>query len=123
MTGYAMGPQPSRRFRCILAAAAVVLLLTDGTAFAHGGKSHAGGNFTPLQALQKATTLYDKLIVDGKLEESWETDLKDVSVQMRRKDDKTEYRVGFKRKTGSPDTVYIFFTLDGQYAGSNFEGD
>jgi hypothetical protein len=53
---------------------AVVALFTivsvAGSVFAHGGKKHAN-SFTPLQALQKSTDLYNQLVGSGKLGESW----------------------------------------------------
>ncbi|MBL0712781.1 MAG: hypothetical protein JJV98_03685 [Desulfosarcina sp.] len=89
---------------------------------AHGGESHGEESFTALQALQKATELYDRLIVNGKLDESWETDLQKAEVIAREKNDRQEYRVGFHRQSGSPEAVYIFFSSDGKYSGSNFDG-
>jgi len=99
-----------------------IILLAAALAFAHGGKKH-GSSFTPLQALQKGTELYDKLVVSGKLAESWETDLEEVKISDRQKDGQKEYIVSFERSGGDPSTVYIFFTSDGKYAGSNFTGD
>jgi hypothetical protein len=97
---------------------AVVALFTivsvAGSVFAHGGKKHAN-SFTPLQALQKSTDLYNQLVGSGKLGESWET-------TNRQKGGQTEYVVSFQRSTGDPKTVYIFFTADGKYSGSNFTG-
>jgi hypothetical protein len=47
---------------------AVVALFTivsvAGSVFAHGGKKHAN-SFTPLQALQKSTDLYNQLVGSG----------------------------------------------------------
>lgn len=100
----------------------VTVLLGSGSfAFGHGGKTHAE-SFTALQALQKATELYDRLIVNGKLDGSWETDLQRAEVTFREVNDQKEYRVGFHRQTGSPAAVYIFFSPTGQYSGSNFDG-
>lgn len=98
------------------------LLLAAGPAFSHGGKVHAGGDFTALQALQSATELYNQLVAAGKLDESWETDLVEVKVSMVQKDSRKEYRVSFHRISGEPKTVYIFFSSDGKYTGSNFIG-
>jgi len=88
--------------------------------FSHGGK-HAG--FTHLQALQKATEMYDRLIANGKLDQSWETTLVRVDVSNRQKGNKKEVVVSFQRAEGEPQGVYIFFTADGKYAGSNFTGE
>ena len=90
--------------------------------FAHGGKKHTN-SFTALEALQKGTDLYNQLVGSGKLGESWETDLANVGISNRQKSGKIEYVVSFQRSTGDPKTVYIFFTADGKYAGSNFTGE
>ncbi len=63
-----------------------------------------------------------ELVGSGKLGESWETDLANVEISNRRKVGYTEYVVSFRRSTGDPKTVYIFFTADGKYSGSNFTG-
>lgn len=97
------------------------MALTAVAAFGHGGK-HADG-FTHLQALQKATQLYDKLIGTKKLDTSWETNLKKVTVSERRKGEKKEIVVVFHREKGDPATVYIFFNAAGKYIGSNFTGE
>jgi hypothetical protein len=87
--------------------------------FGHGGK-HAAGEFTHLQALQKATEMYDRLIENGKLDQSWETTLMRVNVSNR---NEMEIVVSFQRAEGEPQSVYIFFTAKGEYAGSNFTGE
>ena len=100
----------------------VVFLITASLAFSHGGK-HAPGEFTHLQALKKATELYDQLIGKGKLDQSWENTLSQVDVFKRVKDDKNEIVVSFQRVSGDPQTVYIFFDSKGKYSGSNFTGE
>ena len=108
----------------IIALAAVIsigLALTAAAAFGHGGK-HAD-EFTHLQALQKATQLYDRLINNKKLDTSWETDLKKVTVSNRQKGEKKEIVVVFHREKGEPAAVYIFFNAAGKYIGSNFTGE
>ena len=104
------------------AALILIILLATGPVFAHGGKKHAD-SFTALQALKKGTNLYDQLVGSGKLGESWETDLANVEITNRQKSGQKEYVVSFQRGTGEPKTVYIFFTADGKYAGSNFTGE
>ena len=91
-------------------------------AFSHGGK-HAPGEFTHLQALKKATELYDQLIGKGKLDQTWENNLSQVDVFKRGKNDKNETVVSFQRTSGEPKTVYIFFNASGKYSGSNFTGE
>jgi hypothetical protein len=99
----------------------VVVIITTTLAFGHGGK-HAD-KFTQLQALQKATTLYDQLISKGKLDESWEKGLQNVRISTRKREGKDEVVVSFQRKEGEPKAVYIFFSSEGKYAGSNFTGE
>ena len=89
----------------------------------HGGKTHGEETFTALQAAQKATQLYDRLIVSGKLPEEWETKLKNIAVSIRNTDNKREYVVQFEITRGDPSSVYFFFDIDGAYSGSNFTGN
>jgi hypothetical protein len=109
-----------------IATALVILLVLAGfmegnIARAHGGKTH-NAEFTALQALQKATELYDKLVASGKLDETWETGLATVEVVSRGEKEELEYRVGFHRNSGDPLAVYIFLSAEGEYSGSNFNG-
>ena len=53
------------------------IIIPAVAAFGHGGKHSEA--FTHLQALQKATQLYDKLINNGKLDPSWETGLEQAA--------------------------------------------
>ena len=97
------------------------IIVATAAAFGHGGK-HTGA-FTHLQALQKAAQLYDKLIDNGKLDQSWENGLEKVTISNRQKNIKEEVVVVFHRLEGDPRAVYIFFNTDGEYAGSNFTGE
>ena len=102
----------------------LILMLTFwtiSTVYGHGGK-HAG-QFTRLQALKKATIMYDQLVNNGKLDQVWETGLKNVTISNRKKDGEDEIVVSFERLEGDPKAVYIFFKAEGKYAGSNFTGD
>ena len=51
----------------------LAVIITAALVHGHGGKH--SDKFTQLQALQKATILYDQLIDKGKLDQSWETGL------------------------------------------------
>lgn len=97
------------------------VIVAAALAYGHGGK-HAD-KFTQLQALQKATALYDQLITKGKLDQSWETELQNVTISTRKREGKNESVVSFQRKEGDPKAVYIFFNSKGKYAGSNFTGE
>ena len=110
------------KYYIVIAFAVFVFFLLASLAFSHGGK-HAAGEFTNLQALKKATELYDQLIGKGKLDQNWENRLSRVDVFQRAKDDKSEIVVSFHRTGGDPKTVYIFFDSSGKYSGSNFSGE
>jgi hypothetical protein len=100
----------------------LLFLSTVQPAYSHGGKTHGEETFTALQAVQKATQLYDRLIVSGKLPEVWETKLKNIAVSIRNVGNKREYVVEFEKTQGDPSSVYFFFDQDGAYSGSNFTG-
>ena len=115
-----------RRVKTSAAVIAMIFLaaaLTGVAVYAHGGKSHGGGNgFTNLEALKKATELYDKLVASEKLDVDWETNVDRVQIAEHRKGAEIEKVVSFSRSAGDPRTVYIFFKAGGEYAGSNFTG-
>lgn len=97
-----------------------IILLMATVSFAHGPKGHTEG-FTALAAAKKATLMYDKLVATGKLDESWETKLETIVVY-ERNTGQQEIVVKFSRTSGEPRAVYIFFTEQGKYNGSNFTG-
>ncbi|NNK85645.1 MAG: hypothetical protein HKO91_08860 [Desulfobacterales bacterium] len=92
------------------------------SAYAHGGKTHTEQAFTSLQALQKATELYDRLIASGKLSEVWETGLKRIYISTRDNGGQPEFVVQFESANENPNSVYFFFNQEGAYSGSNFSG-
>ena len=98
----------------------LVLIISTTFAFGHGG-THSD-KFTHLQALQKATKLFDQLVTKGKLDQSWETGIENVAISERKNKGKDEVVVSFQREEGDPKTVYIFFDSNGNYVGSNFTG-
>lgn len=116
----------AQTFRKCLILVFLALLMAGSVAAvasAHGPGGHHGQGITPFKAVQKAMGLYDQLLEQKKLEESWETDLGGIGVQMREKNGTMEYAVRFERTKGSPSTVYIFLTPNGEYSGSNFTGE
>jgi hypothetical protein len=113
--------RPRMNRTVIISMALLAVIITATLAFGHGGK-HAE-RFTHLQALQKALQLFDQLVAKGKLDEKWETDLQSVAVSKRNHNGQEETVVAFQRATGDPTHVYIFFSAEGKYAGSNFTGE
>ena len=110
-------------FRLFIVVSAILVIpqLAPEPAFAHGGKTHNEA-FTALQAVQKATELYDRLILSGKLAEPWETKLKNIQISTRYNGKQKEYVVRFETDQPEPSSVYFFFDREGAYAGSNYSG-
>jgi hypothetical protein len=100
-----------------------VIVAGPEIADSHCGKTHGEEPFSAFQAVQKATQLYDRLILSGKLPEDWETSLSSIHVSVRGAEKDREYVVQFKRSDGDPDSVYSFFDRQGEYSGSNFSGE
>lgn len=90
--------------------------------FGHGGKTHADMAFTRFQALEKAVKIYDQLLAAGKLDESWETSLVEVGISTREESDGDKIVVAFVRSAGEPDTLFVFYNINGDYAGANYTG-
>ena len=99
----------------------IAVIIAASLTFGHGGKH--SDKFTQLQALQKATKLFDQLVTKGKLDQSWETSLANVTISKRKINGKDEVVVSFQRTEGDPKAVWIFFNPKGKYTGSNFTGE
>ena len=121
-----MKPRKTSTAACSIRIVSILSALIVGflaaSAFAHGPKGHGGQSFTALMAAKKGIRLYDKLVADGKLEESWETELSAIQVSSRSRENTKEFVVQFDRREGDPLSVFIFFTAAGKYSGSNFTG-
>lgn len=116
---------PRRHMRSMITVAVIVtgvIVAGAGIAISHGGKTHSEEPFSAFEAVQKATELFDRLIVSGKLEEDWETDLSSIHVSVRGDETSRETVVKFKRTSGEPDSLYFYFDRRGEYSGSNFTG-
>jgi hypothetical protein len=101
----------------------VMVFISATLALAHGPKGHGGTDFTAFKAAEKGIKLYDKLLASGKIEESWETNLKNIEIFQRQSKERKELVVKFSRSKGEPQFLYIFFTEKGDYSGSNFTGE
>lgn len=101
----------------------ILIVFMTSQVWGHGPKGHGGVSFTALEAAKKGIQLYDRLLETGKLPDSWETELADIKVFARETSGRKEIVVQFKRTTGEPRSVYIFFSEKGGYSGSNFTGE
>ena len=114
-----------RQMRSMITVAVIVtgmIAIGARVSQSHGGKTHAANPFTALQAVQKATQLYDRLILSDKLPEDWETGLSSIHISVRGDETNRETVVQFKRSAGDPESLYFFFDRRGEYSGSNFTG-
>jgi len=102
--------------------ALIIIFLIAASVLSHGPKGHNEGAFTAFQAVKKGVTLYDKLLASGKLTEGWETDLVNIEISTAGVGSKKEFVVTFFRTTSDPRSVFIFFSGNGEYKGSNFTG-
>ncbi len=100
----------------------IIIFMIAASALSHGPKGHSEGDFTAFQAVKKGVALYDKLVASSKLGERWETDLVNIEVSTRGTSSKKEFVVKFIRSTSDPRAVFIFFSGNGEYNGSNFIG-
>ena len=91
--------------------------------FSHGGKTHEENEFTAFSALNGATKLYGELLAKGKLDETWEMELVNVSISTRQNQGNKEFVISYEKSNGDPKKVFIFFDADGKYTGSNFSGE
>ncbi len=105
-----------------LAAIFFAILLAGTLSFGHGPKGHTGGEFNAFQAAKKGIMLYDRLVSEGKLDESWEIGLEIIKVSKQNRGLQKEFIVKLSRAMGEPRPVYIFFSESGEYTGSNFTG-
>jgi hypothetical protein len=105
----------------------IILILTVALAatlaFSHGPKGHNSGEFTAFMAVKKGVELYDRMVIGGKLAESWEIDLSNLEVFVQTNGTEEEFVVKFNRSKGEPKSVYIFLSSKGEYRGSNFSGE
>ena len=122
MNNFLKTDHPRKRFIALIIFL-LIILMSVPLVSAHGPKGHGGAEFTALQAAKKGIELYDKLVSSGKLKAPWETDLKNIEVYQRQREEKREVVVKFSRGKGDPQSVYIFFTEKGDYSGSNFTGN
>lgn len=101
----------------------IMVFISAPMALAHGPKGHDGADFNAFKAAEKGIKLYDKLLASGRIEESWETNLKNIEIFQRQIKERKELVVKFSRSKGEPQFLYIFFTENGDYSGSNFTGE
>jgi len=77
----------NRNIYAVIATVAIFGASMSGAfVWAHGGKSHgSGGEFTNLEALKKATEIYDKLVASEKFGVEWETGLGNINITNEKK--------------------------------------
>lgn len=106
-----------------------VALFFSPAAFAGAGSScHFHGN-KPAQesaVIECAAKKKEKLIEAGKIDASWKTISHEKIEQIEMKNGKKEWKVMFKNagtKDKTKETLYMFFSLPGNFLASNFTGE
>ncbi len=97
-----------------------------GSGHEHGPDgSHSHGPISSEAVIKKAGQQVNSLIGRGKLDKSW-ADAKAAGVTKKLFEHGDEWVVTVKNdkvSDAAKRTLYIFFTLDGAYTGSNFTGN
>lgn len=111
-----------------IAAALAVTLLGSTGAFAGADANchfHGSKPATEATVIQCATQYKDKLVEGGKLEKSWQTGSRvDTLEQIDGKRNK-EWKLSFKNSAAADktkDTLYLFYTLPGNFIAANHAG-
>lgn len=112
----------------LIALACVATLFSSTSAFAGADANcHFHGNKPAAQAtvIQCATQYKDKLVEGGKLDKSWQAVSKvDTLEQIDGKRSK-EWKLSFKNPAAADktkDTLYLFYTLPGNFIAANHTG-
>jgi hypothetical protein len=117
--------------RKICTAFLVATFLCATPAMAGGGHehgpdgSHSHGPISGDAAIKQAEKQVQTLVERGKLEKSW-TEVKSTGTTQKDFGDGPEWIVAFKNakvSDATKQTLYVFYTLNGAYIGSNFTGN
>lgn len=107
------------------AGAMVTTAFNQALAGPGSGHSHSKEPATKEAVLESSKIARDNLITEGKLDSSWKTITPDNAEQKEMKFGKKEWLVTFKNPYAtdkSKETLYMFFTLTGNYLAANFTG-
>ena len=113
--------------KSIFTALSLAIALWTPAAFASaGGSCHFHGNKPAIEATVSGCALQrkDARIKSGKLDTSWRT-VKPASIEAVDGPKGQEWKVTFKDATAkdkSKETLYMFFTLPGNFIAANFTG-
>lgn len=109
---------------CILTA----LTLSVTSAYAGpGGPGHSHGSVAPAteeQVIKNASEIVAALVQKGKIDSSWKG-IKPTETKKKKSQYDPEWIVTInnpKIANKEKNTLYVFFSLDGQYLGANFSG-
>jgi len=88
------------------------------------GHSHSHGPISAEAAQEKATQHVADLVTKGKLEASW-NNIKPTKTEQKNFEKGPEWIVAFVNSAvtdKTKQTLYVFYTLDGNYLAANFTG-
>jgi hypothetical protein len=92
----------------------------DASCHFHGSKPAAQAT-----VVQCAVQYKDKLVEGGKLEKSWQTVSQTTSIEQVDGKRSKEWKLSFKNPSAtdkSKDTLYLFYTLPGNFVAANHTG-
>lgn len=93
-------------------------------AFGGPGHGHSHGPVSSEVASEKATEKLAQFVEAGKIDATW-ADVKPTSVEQKKYPQGLEWMITFNNDKVSDvtkKTVYMFFSLDGQYIATNYTG-
>jgi hypothetical protein len=89
------------------------------------GHTHDEGELQQKEIIERSKAYLRRLVVNGKIEPSWES-LEPATVGKQTYKDRKEWVITFENpEVNSEDkkTLFMFFTLNGQVVAANFSGD
>jgi hypothetical protein len=95
-----------------------------GAGHDHGSGGHSHGPVSSEIVIQKATGKVKNMVELGKLDKSW-ADSKALNATQKTFSREPEWVVTFKNdkvSDAAKQTLYLFYTMDGQYIAANFTG-
>ncbi len=108
-----------------VASVAGIIVLGTGSAFGDAGGGHSHDPASKEQVLEKSKKTRDTLIKEGKIDAAWKDLAAENAEQKTFKSGKKEWVVTFKDPKATDkakETLYIFYSLTGNYLASNFTG-
>lgn len=113
----------------LVIAVSIFTLFLATPVFAGSGHSHgpakAQEKVSSIEVTKKASSIVESLAKQGTIPTSW-VGLKENKVEQKKFNQQLEWVVSYKNKEiqdASKQTLYLFFTLYGEYLAANYSGN